>query len=96
MAQIFHTPQAGADLVDILDYLGRHSPAAADRFAEAVEQRCHVLAQFPQMGRSRDELAVGLRSFPVGKYVLFYRPVTDGIEVIRVLHGSRDIPSAFS
>ena len=47
------------------------------------------------MGRPRGELAPRLRSFPVGPYVLFYRPTPNGIEVARVLHGARDIPSLF-
>lgn len=47
------------------------------------------------MGRARDELAAGLRSFPIGHYVLFYERVTDGIALVRVLHGARDINSQF-
>jgi toxin ParE1/3/4 len=47
------------------------------------------------MGRKRDELSPRLRSFPVGPFVLFYRAVKGGIEVARVLRGSRDIPSLF-
>lgn len=47
------------------------------------------------MGRKRDELVPNLRSFPVGNYLIFYRPINQGIEVLRVLHGARDIPSIF-
>jgi toxin ParE1/3/4 len=47
------------------------------------------------MGRTRDELAAELRSFPVGRYVVFYMPLDDGVDVIRVLHGSRDIDAIF-
>jgi len=43
------------------------------------------------MGRKVEELAPNLRSFPIGSYLIFYRPVEDGIELIRVLHGARDI-----
>jgi toxin ParE1/3/4 len=45
------------------------------------------------MGRSREELADGLRSFAFGRYVVFYVALIDGIDVVRVLHGSRDIAS---
>ena len=45
------------------------------------------------MGRSRPELARNVRSFPVGKYVIFYVALVDGVEVVRVLHGARDIDS---
>lgn len=47
------------------------------------------------MGRLRDELTEGLRSFPVGRYVIFYRIVQDGVEIVRVLHGARDLDSIF-
>jgi toxin ParE1/3/4 len=47
------------------------------------------------MGKRRDELVTNVRSFPVGNYLIFYRPVNQGIEVLRVLHGARDIPSIF-
>jgi toxin ParE1/3/4 len=47
------------------------------------------------MGRVRDELVPSLRSFPVGKYVIFYRPIENGIEIARILHGARDLPSIF-
>jgi toxin ParE1/3/4 len=55
-----------------------------------------MLAKYPEAGRERPEIAAGLRSFPIGKYVLFYRPIHDGVEIVRVLHGSRDIDSIFS
>jgi toxin ParE1/3/4 len=48
-----------------------------------------------EAGRERPELAPRLRSFPAGRYVLFYRPIGGGIEIVRVLHGSRDIDSIF-
>lgn len=47
------------------------------------------------MGRAREELAADLRSFPFGRYVIFYTPVDGGIDVVRVLHSARDIDAAF-
>jgi toxin ParE1/3/4 len=47
------------------------------------------------MGRIRSDLLPNLRSFPVGNYVIFYFPADDGIEVIRILHGARDIQQLF-
>jgi toxin ParE1/3/4 len=49
----------------------------------------------PGVGRGREELGTGLRSFAVGKYIVFYRAVVDGIEVARILSGYRDIKSVF-
>lgn len=50
----------------------------------------------PGIGRTRDELAESLRSFPVGNYVIFYRAMPDGIDIVRVLSGFRDIPNVFA
>ena len=48
------------------------------------------------MGRARDELAPDVRSFPFGRYVIFYMPLDDGIDVVRVLHGARDVDAVFN
>jgi toxin ParE1/3/4 len=95
MSQVTRTDQADEDLVEILAYLGQHIPPAANRFAADVERACRLLAQLPEMGALCEELAPGLRRFPIGKYVLFYQPTDDAIVVIRVVHGSRDIPALF-
>jgi toxin ParE1/3/4 len=54
-----------------------------------------MLAEQPEMGRVRDELLQGLRSFPVARYVIFYLTVPNGIDIVRVLHGSRDVNAIF-
>jgi toxin ParE1/3/4 len=95
MPRVFRTSQAECDLIDILAYVGERNPAAAGRLATAIDEKCHILAQFPLMGRERSELAPGLRSFPVNNYIIFYQPIDDGIQVIRVLHGARDFPALF-
>lgn len=51
----------------------------------------------PGLGRQESKLAPNLRSFPLGNYLIFYRPIEDGIAVVRVLHGARDIsPECFT
>jgi toxin ParE1/3/4 len=47
------------------------------------------------MGRARPELAAEVRSHPFRRYVIFYLPMNDGIDVVRVLHSARDIDTAF-
>jgi toxin ParE1/3/4 len=56
-----------------------------------IEDTFDMLAQTPLVGRARNELASKLRSFPVGSYVIFYIPVSDGVEVIRVMSGRQDV-----
>ena len=79
------------DLAEIWSYIAEDSPNRADTFIDSIDRKFHELARSPHIGRSRNELLPGLCSFPVGRYIIFYLVVTDGIEVVRVLHASRDI-----
>ena len=58
---------------------------------DALEVKFALLATQPRMGGQRHELLAELRSFPAGRYVNFYLANADGIELVRVLHGARDI-----
>jgi toxin ParE1/3/4 len=79
-----------ATLRGILEYIARDKPLAAMTFVETLKEKCHILARFPLLGSSREELAPGLRMFPVGNYVIYYRPQSAGVRIERVLHGARD------
>jgi toxin ParE1/3/4 len=83
------------DLDDIWLYIGEDDPLAADRFIQKIVSKFPALASMPQMGRRREELTPGLRSFPVRDYIIFYRPIADGVEIIRVLLGAQDLPPLF-
>jgi toxin ParE1/3/4 len=89
------TPEAEKDLDEITDFIAADDPAAAYRLIDGIEAKCQALAEMPGMGRGREELAPDLRSSHVGKYIIFYRSEDEGIEVIRVIHGYRDIPKLF-
>lgn len=93
--EVIRTPRAELDLLEIWLHIAEDSPSAADRLLESIDQTCHTLAQYPLMGRSRPELAPELRSFPAGNYIIFYRPIENGIEVVRVVIGTRDINAFF-
>ena len=47
------------------------------------------------MGRLRPGIAPELRYFTVGKYLILYRTVPDGVQIVRVIHGARDLPHLF-
>ncbi|MEG4343013.1 type II toxin-antitoxin system RelE/ParE family toxin [Microcoleus sp. A003_D6] len=96
MATIVKRPRAELDLLDIWDYIADDSIDRADEFLDRVEGKLQTLAGNPGLGRRREELLTGLQSFPIGNYVVFYREIENGIDVIRVLHGSRDIEDIFS
>lgn len=85
------TEQAEADLDELWASIAANHPDAADRMVDAILEGSRMHARFPGMGLSREDLRPGLRCFVVSPYVVFYRPVEDTIEVLRVLHGARDI-----
>lgn len=89
--RLFRTFLARADLIDIWQYIAQDNETAADRFLNRIEQALLMLRDNPRAGRARNELAKGMRSFPVGNYVLFYRSGHDGIELVRVLNGYLDL-----
>jgi toxin ParE1/3/4 len=90
------TPKAQADLDAIWDTIAANNPGAADRMIDAILKRARSLAQFPLTGRARDDIRPGLRSSAVKPYVILFRPADDSIQVLRVLHGARDIPTVMA
>ena len=95
MPTLVLSPEAEQDLLNIWLYIAEDSSTNADRFLDRLEHKALRLAEFTEIGVDRPELTPGLKSFPVDQYVLYYRPCADGIELIRVLHGSRDINRIF-
>lgn len=82
--------EADEDLTEIWVHIAVDNPPAADRVIYAIVEAEQRLASFPLTGRVKDGLE-DVRSWVVGSYLIFYRPRPNGIHVIRVLHGSRDI-----
>lgn len=90
------TAAASRDIENIIDYIADNSSFdAAERLLKKINQKCSNLANFPNMGRRRDELSPSLRSLPVDDYLIFYRPIADGIEILRVVSGYRDLDALF-
>ena len=95
MARVTRRPLAAADILDIWDHIAEDSLEQADRWVDKLDEKFTLLATQPLMGRARRELAPDLRSFPYGRYIIFYAPIEDGIDVVRVLHSARDVDTAF-
>jgi toxin ParE1/3/4 len=98
MPRIQYTLPSREDLVEILRYLRQHSHQGARRVQLAIHNTFQLLAENPGIGENRDDFSKGIRSFPVEQYrhyLVFYRPLRDGIIVMRVLHGARDLPRHF-
>jgi toxin ParE1/3/4 len=90
-------PKAQDDLDDIWDTIARDDIEAATRMLAAIRQRFPRLADFPELGRASDYLP-GLRRMVVRPYIIFYRSLErrgeDGVQIVRVLHGARNLGAA--
>jgi len=95
MARMIISREAEADLLDIWLYIAEDNIEAADRFVSKLHSKCRLLVDAPELGMKRPEILEGIRSFPVGNYLIFYRTGDDCIEIARVLSGYRDILSLF-
>ena len=95
MPAILIRPQALIDLAEIWSYIAGDNASAADALTDLIGDKVQALSRQPGMGRARPELASELRSLPVGHYVIFYLPHLNGVQIVRVLHGARDIDAIF-
>jgi toxin ParE1/3/4 len=82
MPTVHRTSRAHLDLVEIGLRIAAENPVDAGKWLDAIDEKCRLLANMPEMGRKREELAHGLRSFAAGEYVIFYRPAPDGVVLI--------------
>jgi toxin ParE1/3/4 len=87
--------EANHDLEEISLYIFELNPPAAQRFLNSIEESCELLAEHPQLGKLRQEFGERLRSFPVGNYPIFYKPVFEGVDIVRIIYGGRDLPRVF-
>ena len=86
--------EAEQDLLDIWMHIAADSPANADSFLGKLDETMQALADFTNIGIDRPELGRELKSFPSHRYVLYYRvSASNDVELVRVLHGSRDVQS---
>ena len=83
------TARAEDDLIEIWAYIARDNPPAADRLLDLLDEKSRMLAQDPKLGAARDDIAKGVRHFPVGNYLILYRDIDDGVEIVRYVHGMR-------
>ena len=99
MNRVVQRDEAEEDLIEVFVFLGEKNPSSARHFVRAAEDTFQTLAEQPGMGKtleSKNPDLQGVRWFPVKdfpKVLVYYRPLTDGVEVLRVLHGARDLAS---
>lgn len=93
--QYIISPAAIADLDDITDYFAERNINAGEQLLDEFSKKYRYLTQFPLMGRSYSEIRPYLRGIPMKNYIVFYRVINDGIEIMRVIKGDRDLETIF-
>ena len=96
MARIVHSPAAEDDLLEIWLGLAANNVSAAENLMDDLDVATRLLATQPLIGKARREFGAGIRSFPVRDYVIVYRPILGGVELVRVVHGARDLEPVLS
>lgn len=94
--RLAYLPAADADLIEIYITIALDDEAAADRLLDRIRAALLRLGDFPESGRARGEIAAGLRSVPIGRYVALYRIIGSEVQVVRVLHSARDFGALFA
>ena len=95
MARVTVTPRAETDLEEIWLTLALENPSAADKLLRRIASKLERLAEFPEMGSSRPEVAPSAKILVEGNYLILYEPAGNDIEVVRVVHGARDLRDLF-
>jgi toxin ParE1/3/4 len=88
---------AERDLGEIFPYwASRASLVTADRVVDRITDRFWLLGEHPVAGKSAGDIAVGVKCFPAGKYLIYYRKTRRGIDILHIFHGTRDQRTAFN
>jgi len=95
MPRILRTRASRGDYEEIWEYIAARDLSAADRILRQFDAMLATIASTPTMGRKVEHFAPQLRSFPVGNYLIFYRPTENGILLVRIVHGARNIIPEF-
>ncbi len=95
MPVLKQTELSEQDLIDIWIYIAQDNPDAADRVLDEIAAKCHLLAEYPRLGPVRPDIRADLRYFPVGSYLILYREIEGGVEIVRVVPGARNLPDLF-
>ena len=91
MAKLSVSKDAESDLIEIWQYIAQDSVVSAERLHSLLYEKFKTLAQTPGIGRRRPELGLRIRSFPAGSYIIYYRSLGSRSEILRVIHGARDV-----
>jgi toxin ParE1/3/4 len=83
------------DLNEICEFIAKTNKVAASNLFDKIRKKCKLVANFPNMGKNYDRLAPNLKGFVVDDYLIFYYPRNNGIDIVHVVNGYRDLDSIF-
>jgi toxin ParE1/3/4 len=87
---------AARDLDEIFEHWARRvGVEIADRVIDGITDRFWLLGEHPNTGKSASELAPGMKIFPAGRYLIYYRRARGRTEIVHIFHGARNQRSAF-
>ena len=84
-------PRAIADIEAIAETIAVENPSAAEAWIDTIYRKCRLLADNPEMGPARDMIRAGMRIIPAGNYLMLYHLQGRNVEIVRVIHGARDL-----
>ena len=96
MPRLVILPAARADLIEIGDFIAQDNPGRALSFLAEIEVKMHQAAEHPESFPARDDVREGLRSARHGRYLIFFVAVGQEVQIVRVLHSARNLPTVFS
>jgi toxin ParE1/3/4 len=90
--RVIFAPPALADLIDIGTYIEFDSPIRARTYVDELYRKALNIGLAPQAYPKREDLRRGLRMAVHGKHLIFFHVLKDRVEIVRILHGARDLP----
>ncbi|MGH6816843.1 MAG: type II toxin-antitoxin system RelE/ParE family toxin [Hyphomicrobiaceae bacterium] len=89
------TSRAETDLDEIGERIAERNPLRAITFVQELRQRCSRIADLPHAGSPRPQWGEGIRIVVYGKYLIVYRVRDDAVQVLRIVHGARNLDTLF-
>jgi len=89
--RLVRSRRARLDLIDIWRFVAEDDPNAADRLLETIDAKCSLLRDHPFLGQAREDIRHGFRYLVIGEYLILYRVMEDCVEIVRIVHGKRDL-----
>jgi len=95
MPEITVSKRARQDLIDIWRYIAADNPGAADKLLDTLDDKIDLLVDHPLLGPARPDIAPDLRYLISENYLILYRVLRESVEIVRVLHGARNLKALF-